>query len=65
MAEVSGDWVTRGKTISGLIEELMTFSDRNCVVEISLDGGFTSRPISLVIGDGEKCLLINMEDVSE
>lgn len=60
MSNSDADWVSRGKTISALIEELRTFEDRECLVEMSMDGGFTSRPISIVVDDGTKCLLINM-----
>lgn len=42
------EWVTRGKTIKGLIEELQTFENQDLFVEMSLDGGETSKPISLV-----------------
>ena len=53
-------WESRGKTVEGLIEELKTFEDKNIKVEISLDGGVTSRPISLVGKKNGKCLLINI-----
>ena len=42
------EWITRGKSIKGLIEELESFEDPNLLVEISFDGGDTSMPISLV-----------------
>jgi hypothetical protein len=35
------DWMTKGKTIAGLIEELRTFSDQNLEVRISTDDGGT------------------------
>ncbi|MCR8714395.1 hypothetical protein [Stenotrophomonas indicatrix] len=50
-------WVVRGKTIKDLIEELMTFEDQDLFVEISVDGGDTVRPISLVGREGGKCVL--------
>ena len=31
------DWITRGKTISELIEELRSFEDQTLMVEISVD----------------------------
>jgi hypothetical protein len=62
MSSSSIDWPSRGKTINELIAELQTFEDLDCLVEISVDGGFTSRPISVVVGDGIKCLLVNMEE---
>lgn len=49
--------MVRGKTIKGLIEELMTFEDQDLYVEISVDGGDTVRPISLVGKEGGKCIL--------
>ncbi|MNE04961.1 hypothetical protein D3C80_975090 [compost metagenome] len=53
-------WEGRGKTVEGLIEELKTFEDKRIKVEISLDGGVTSRPISLVGKKDGKCLLISI-----
>jgi len=41
-------WAGRGKTISGLIKELQSFEDQSLEVRISVDGGDTSFPISLV-----------------
>lgn len=64
MSESSGDWVVRGKAIRGLIKELQTFADQDCHVQISMDGGFTSQPISLVADDGFRCILINMGNTS-
>lgn len=57
------EWVTRGKTIEGLIRELMTFEDKHLPVEISFDDGNTSRPISLVGRHNGKCVLFNLEGV--
>ena len=46
-----------------LIEELRTFEDQSMEVRISLDGGATSLPISLVRKvDGKFALLENCED---
>lgn len=42
------DWVTRGKTIKQLITELQTFKDQEMIVEVSIDGGESTIPISLV-----------------
>jgi len=61
----SPEWVTRGKTIEGLIRELMTFEDKHLPVEISFDDGITSRPISLVGKLNGKCVLFNLEDTEE
>ena len=41
-------WTTKGKTISQLIDELKSFENQELLVEISIDGGSTHRPISLV-----------------
>jgi len=50
--------VYRGKSISELIFELESFEDRELTVELSLDDGATSRPISLVVKKGGKCILM-------
>ncbi|WP_248732491.1 hypothetical protein [Pseudomonas sp. MWU13-2517] len=55
------DWVTRGKTISQLIKELKTFENQNFMVEISVDGGATKKPISLVGKEDGVCVLLNCE----
>lgn len=55
------DWVTRGKTIKQLIKELQTFEDQEMIVEISVDGGDTTKPISLVRKLGPICALVNSE----
>lgn len=52
------DWTSKGKVISNLIKELQSFSDQDIKVEISLDGGKTSKPISLVGKVDGKCLLM-------
>lgn len=59
------DWITRGKTIRQLIKELQSFEDQDLLVEISMDGGSTHKPISLVMKDGGMCLLANWENVEE
>ena len=56
------NWVSRGKSITQLIKELRTFEDQDLVVEISLDGGITSQPISLVGKTNGKCMLIFFAD---
>lgn len=62
------DWVTQGKTIKHLIEELKSFSDQDLEVRISLDDGATFKPISLVIRKGKPgtyfCGLVNCESDS-
>jgi hypothetical protein len=58
---VQPDWVVRGKTIRQLIKELQSFENQDLLVEISLDGGDTHKPISLVKKSGQTCLLVNSE----
>lgn len=47
-------WTSRGKTVAGLIRELLSFEDQTMEVRISIDGGETSLPISLVGKIGNK-----------
>jgi hypothetical protein len=58
-------WVTRGKTIRGLIEELQSFENQDLEVKISADDGKTFKCISLVgkhkEGGIEFCGLKNCE----
>lgn len=58
------EWVDKGKTIKELIQELNSFENQDIKVEISLDGGLTHFPISLVGKSGEICLLMNFENES-
>ena len=55
------EWVVKGKTISQLIEELQSFANQKLLVEISIDGGRTHKPISLVKKSEGVCLLVNSE----
>ena len=55
------EWVTKGKTIRQLIKELQTFENQDFEVQISLDGGETHKPISIVGRYGDYCLLVNSE----
>jgi hypothetical protein len=55
------DWITRGKSIKQLIEELQTFEDQDLEVRISLDEGETHKPISLVGKRKGYCMLMNCE----
>jgi hypothetical protein len=59
------EWMSRGKTIRDLVAELMSFEDQDLRVEISVDGGATSRPISIVGRLNGKCVLFNMEEADE
>jgi pentose-5-phosphate-3-epimerase len=54
-------WVIRGKTIRQLVKELQSFENQDLFVEISVDGGDTHKPISLVKKSGQLCLLVNSE----
>jgi hypothetical protein len=54
------EWITRGKTIRQLIEELRSFEDQNLEVRISIDCGDTHRAISIVKKlDAKYCVLVN------
>ena len=55
------EWVERGKTIRELIQELQSFSEQDLRVEISIDGGDTCKPISLVGKSNGCCVLMNCE----
>lgn len=55
------NWESRGKTIKELIDELNTFEDSSMKVEISLDGGATAIPISLVGKKDGKCLIFSIK----
>lgn len=54
-------WVSHGKTIRQLIKELQSFENQDLPVLISIDGGDTRKPISLVKRAGQICLLVNSE----
>ena len=56
------EWVSKGKTIKELIEELKTFENQNLEVRISLDDGKTNHPISLVGKYGKFAVLLNCEN---
>jgi hypothetical protein len=60
---LEADYTGRGKTVAGLIEELKTFENQQLEVRISIDGGETSLPIS-IIGKSENkyALIINCQD---
>ncbi|WP_213766656.1 hypothetical protein [Caballeronia sp. dw_19] len=53
----SPEWIYRGKSIRGLIQELQTFEDLDLEVKISIDDGNTRKPISLVVRSDGQCLL--------
>lgn len=58
------DWTSRGKSVAQLIEELRSFGDQSLEVRVSIDGGLTSYPISLVVkSNGRYAVLKNSEIV--
>jgi hypothetical protein len=61
---LKADYTSRGKTVAGLIEELKTFENQQLEVRISVDGGETSLPIS-IIGKSENkyALIINCQEI--
>lgn len=59
------DWTSCGKTIAGLIEELKTFENQQLEVRISIDGGETSMPISIVgKSENKYALMMNAQDIA-
>lgn len=56
------EWITRGKSIRSLIEELSSAEDQDLEVRISLDGGDTHKCISLVGKIDGKLVLMNCEN---
>lgn len=65
MQDKQPDWVVRGKTIHELIEDLSSFSDQGLEARISLDGGLTSKPISILKKAGGACLIVNSEMIDD
>ena len=59
--ETPPEWITYGKTIRKLIDELQSFENQDLEVRISLDGGETHKPISLLKKSRGYCLLVNSE----
>jgi len=55
------EWITRGKTVRSLIEELSSVGDQDLEVRISIDGGDTHKCISLVGKIDGKFVLMNCE----
>ena len=55
-------WKARGRTVAQPIDELAAFGELQLEVRISVDGGVTSLPISLVIRrDGKYLVLENWQ----
>lgn len=63
----SPNWISCGKTIKDLIEELKTFENQELEVKISIDDGDTFKPISIVTkeieGDTVFCGICNSEKI--
>lgn len=56
------EWIGRGKTVAQLIQELRSFEDQSLEVRISIDGGESSQPISLVAKRVGYAVLENHQD---
>jgi hypothetical protein len=48
MINPDADYTSRGKTVEQLIKELKTFENQQLEVRISVDGGLTSYPVSIL-----------------
>lgn len=61
--DLKADYTSRGKTVEQLIKELKTLENQQLEVRISIDGGETSLPIS-IIGKSENqyALIINCQE---
>jgi hypothetical protein len=55
------EWVSRGKTIRQLIDELKSFENQELEVRLSLDYGDTHCPISIIGKHDGFCVLMNAE----
>jgi len=56
------EWVTRGKSIRQLIQELQSFENQDLEVRISIDAGNSHQPISLVGKKDGSCVLMSCVD---
>jgi formyltetrahydrofolate hydrolase len=59
------EWVTKGKSIRQLIEELKTFENQEMEVQMSFDEGETRKPISILVNREGYCLLLNSEALGD
>ena len=41
-------WITKGKSITQIIQELRTFEDQTLEVRLTFDGGQTNKPVSIL-----------------
>ena len=60
--KIPPEWIARGKSIEQLVQELQSFGNSSLEVRISIDGGKSHIPISLVGKKDGCCLLINCEN---
>ena len=58
MIRDSENWVTCGKSIRKLIEELQTFENQDLEVRVSIDGGKNHKPISIVGKEGDESNIV-------
>ena len=58
-------WVTKGKTIRQLIQELETFENLDLEVQMSFDEGKTHKPISILVSRDGYCMLFNSEALGD
>ena len=62
MKEKIPEYITKGKTIKNLIEELKSFENQDLEVRVSIDDGLSHKCISLVEKHENKyCVLVNCE----
>lgn len=60
--DLKADYTSRGKTVAGLIKKLKTFENQQLEVRISIDGGKTSLPISIIRkSENQYALIINCQ----
>ena len=55
------NWPEKGKKIRDLIKELQSFEDQDLLVEMSIDGGETAKPISFIGKKDGKCRLVYLK----
>lgn len=63
MINLEADFTGRGKTVAQLIKELKSFENQQLEVRISIDGGETSYPVSILTKRENKYAMIeNCQD---
>ncbi len=58
MINPDADWINRGKTVAQMIEELKSYENQQLEVRISIDGGETSYPVSILTKRQNKYAII-------